>query len=248
MVNKKGQAAVTDTLYFMLIISGLCVFVFSFSNGYGALVSERLALQYSTDYSTAALKTILYSSVPRHAGDNFFSGSDVETDHLLAVVKEHYADTGEIGTAGNLLADNIIAIMRPASGTYDYAFYIYDVDNQGIIFSFFHISKGSLDPTDLKYRSIGSPDEDEPYVEYICTFDDPALADGLQQLRTMITHIGITYSASARILFLTLVDEDNVGRKVGQADLIMWPGTDTQGDTAFKSIDWGCAEYIPAAP
>ncbi|MDP6670836.1 MAG: hypothetical protein QGI60_03400, partial [archaeon] len=68
MVNEKGQAAVTDAIYFLMIVSGLSTLLFFFSVNYGASVEEQLGLEYLSEYAVSAQKTLLYSSITRVPG------------------------------------------------------------------------------------------------------------------------------------------------------------------------------------
>ena len=41
-MNTKGQAAVTDALYFLLLVTSLSVFLFGFANSYGNNIKEQI--------------------------------------------------------------------------------------------------------------------------------------------------------------------------------------------------------------
>jgi len=128
-MNCKGQAAVTDTIYFLLIVTGLCVFMFSFANNYGAIVGSEVGRQYYIDYSSSALKTILYVSTPRDITQtlSYDPGldEDVEIDHLSAFIKEDYADDSTLEKNTQITVANTVRnIMRPIADSFDYLFYI----------------------------------------------------------------------------------------------------------------------------
>ena len=96
-LNSKGQAAVTDALYFLLIVTGVSILLFSFANSYGNTVREKITSNYNTTFSTDALKTILYSSTPRDPSKSLYDDpTRIEVDHLLEVLKEDYSDDGSI--------------------------------------------------------------------------------------------------------------------------------------------------------
>ena len=143
--ENRGQAAVTDALYFLLIVTSISVFLFSFSNGYGNTVSAQIAQNYNSDFATDALKTILYSSTPRNPDSSIYGlSSEVEIDQLLAYVKEDYADKRYLTEKTMLiLAQDINSIMAPLGDNFDYIFYLSvprdqeDV-RQKFIFIFFH--------------------------------------------------------------------------------------------------------------
>ena len=92
-LGQRGQAAVTDAIYFLIVVSFLSVFMFGFSNSYGNNVKEKIYNEYSTSFATSAMKTILYSSTPRDPKKSIYdsAGKDDEIDYLLAMVKEDYS-------------------------------------------------------------------------------------------------------------------------------------------------------------
>lgn len=161
-MNQKGQAAVTDTIYFLLIVTGLCVFMFSFANSYGAAASSEIGRQYYLDYSSSALKTILYSSTPRDITQTLsydpVSDDAVELDHLSAFIKEDYADDSQLKDDTQIsVANTIRNIMRPVADSFDYLFYIsvpeVAIDSRKMIFVTIHVTEPSSNPavSDSKY-------------------------------------------------------------------------------------------------
>jgi len=120
--NKKGQAAITDALYFLLIVTGLVTFLFYFSGQYGRTVSTYASSAYTSDYASAAMKSILFSSVPRIPGEELKDAKEI--DFLMAEVKEDYADNREFDFTREQLIKNTLFAMKPVEKSYDYLFFI----------------------------------------------------------------------------------------------------------------------------
>ena len=126
ILNSGGQAAITDALYFMLIVTGLCVFLFGFANTYGNNANQQIQSNYHSDFATDSLKTILYSSLPRNVSQSLYDpAATAEIDYLLAYIKEDYADDQYLTMdARTVLANNIRRILSPIKDNFDYMFII----------------------------------------------------------------------------------------------------------------------------
>ncbi|GEM_PF-950720 len=197
----RGQAAVTDALYFLLIVTGITIFLFGFANTYGTSVDAEVVKNYNVDFTTDALKTILYSSVPRdpESPNGLYPTSEqedkIEIDHLLAYVKEDYSDNQDLEPeTKKVLGENIQGILAPISDNFDYLFFISTpevtpVAPQKFVFLFFHKSNlqpvapdgdgfRPLDPSEVKRDSIiGVPTGEAAYKDYYCA-TEPASGTG----------------------------------------------------------------------
>ncbi len=119
--GERGQAAVTDALFLLLIVGVLSASLFGFSSSYGESVSRYLSNQYRTDFAVSALKTMLYTSVPRDPSQSLADA--VETDYLMAAVKEDFADDSSLSGETMLMLRNSSRIaMKPVSTGFDYSF------------------------------------------------------------------------------------------------------------------------------
>lgn len=124
--EKNAQAAVTDALFLLVIITGLMAFLFTFTIGYGKGLSDQVSRNTNFEFVASALKTIMYQSVPRNADVVLQpSNPDQEIDYLMAQLKEDYADDGNISlnTQKNLTR-TVYDVMRPIADTHDYLFVI----------------------------------------------------------------------------------------------------------------------------
>ncbi len=121
VLNEKGQAALTDAMFLLAIVSGLSVMMFLFIADYG-LTIERAALDfYGTDYATSALQTLLYSSTPRDP--NEFLSTAKEIDYLLAFLKEDYANERKLGGQSKaLLVKDLNLVLSSSLATHDFIF------------------------------------------------------------------------------------------------------------------------------
>ncbi len=132
-LNSKGQAAVTDALFFLIVVMAISSFLLLFVTDYGQNLGGFISNRYKADFTTSALKTILYSNYPRDP-DSMNLAGEPEVDYLMALVKEDYAvlTTEEAGDDKHYkideydvaLARQIREVMRPISDSHDYLFYI----------------------------------------------------------------------------------------------------------------------------
>lgn len=261
-INSKGQAALTDTLYFLLIVTGLCVFMFTFSASYGENISTHISDQYLLDFSSSALKTILYSSTTREYDADLYDPNS-EKDHVLVLLKESYAahanspDEVLDCDAALALADNIRGIMAPVSDAYDYIFYVYNTRNQEVLFAFVHI----VDERSSAVSVVGIPAEEiegkgfvgvevtaAPHTDRFCW---PTLGT-IQELMFNVSRVS---RSSGQLLIL--VPNVAHGEINAKAEFIMWPTTSIcppAGDRCFynpgpgpiPSVEgepWSCEDY-----
>ena len=83
-MSQKGQAALTDALYFLMLVSIISTMLFFYASNYGLTLQQRVSNQYWREYTTGALETILYSSTPRDPEKSLYAPPDeIEVDHLL---------------------------------------------------------------------------------------------------------------------------------------------------------------------
>ncbi|HIH09251.1 MAG TPA: hypothetical protein HA254_01120 [Candidatus Diapherotrites archaeon] len=245
-----GQAAVTDAMYFILIVTFLSVFLFGFANTYGDSVREQISDEYNKAFATNALKVILYSSIPR---DTLAQVQDGEVDFLLALIKEDYSDDGVIGgDERKVLGRAISSILSPIQDTTDYMFYITIPDQKKFVFIYLHLTEfekvpysASLKPASSEkgkfyiYKSVKddpSSPQDDSHLDFFCSVGaDDSGSDALLQdigydelmakVTRLVTNVGPTSQASSSI---KLVREsanktfDKTGDFRAQADLILW--------------------------
>lgn len=140
--NKRGQAAVTDALFFFTVASGLALFLYVFASGYGATLNSQSNREQFNEYTASALKVILYSSTPRNSDCTLQSCPSTgnppeEIDFLMAAVKEDFADDGGLNETGVLLKNTVRAIMQPLSSSADYVFFLYMPNQSGNLVPYF---------------------------------------------------------------------------------------------------------------
>jgi len=212
-LNDKGQAALTDALYFLIIVSALSTFLFFFAANYGITVQHKVVSQYWREYSTSALETILYSSTPRIPGDTLDSA--VEVDYLLAAVKEDYADDSEIDETKEVLVQNIFGIMQPISGNFDYYFYLYMSDVSEFAFVMVY-TRDAPTITESNGDTVVTPGQAKIYL---CNPDD------LGDVEKITESVGSSAQSSSRIQLIELDDSGNASYPIAQATLAMWVPT-----------------------
>ena len=230
MPNQKGQAALTDALYFLLIVSALSTFLFFFAANYGITVQQRVVSQYWREYSTGALETILYSSTPRIAGQTLDSA--VEVDYLLAAVKEDYADDGEIDETEEVLIQTIFGIMQPLSGNFDYYFYLYMSDAKDFAFVMVY-TRDAPTITESNGDTTVTPGQAKIFICKPTALDD---------VEMLTESVGSIAQSSSRIQLIELDDQGNASYPIAQANLAMWVPTPiedliaTMNCTLFQTI------------
>lgn len=126
----RGQSSITDALFFLLVCSLLTALLFFFGTRYGESVNAQALYAYQNDFAKSTLKTLMYASVPRHAGEELSNPNTKEIDYLFPLLKEDIARNGRVETSRAPIRDNIEAILRPFVGTFDYMVYIF-VPSQG---------------------------------------------------------------------------------------------------------------------
>ncbi len=238
-MTHRGQATVTDTLYFLLIVTGLCAFLFIFANQYGLSVADQISRQYYSTYATSALKTILYSSAPRDPAQTLYD-PDAEIDHLLAIVKEDYADDETLTiTTKKVLAGNIMKIMGPIAPSFDYVFYIFKPDETppGTVFVMMHVSQIQYSPSPAARGFVITTPGATPHKDYFC---ENATYERLQK---MLLSVGSTSLSSSKMeLLVQPADPDEEAKKImAEVDLAMWPAT-VPAPGVFNEASWSCSE------
>ncbi len=160
-LNNSGQAAMTDALVLLFVVGILVTAIFSFSSNYGRTVDQYLSAQYGIDYTTSALKTLLYASVPKNVEGECTKGEAilkclehaVEVDYLLAAVKQDYSNTQSLqqsdptalphlsDSTKEVLRQNVSAIMQNVSSSYDYMFSIQETqDQKNYVFMYLYVT------------------------------------------------------------------------------------------------------------
>jgi hypothetical protein len=110
-----------------------------------------LQRQQFEEYSTGALKTLLYSSTPRHPGENLLDAKEV--DFFLAGAKEDYADDEAFDETALLILKDVNSVLLPLSDSFDYLFYIFAPDKASFPFVLFYKSEWE-EPATGRYISV----------------------------------------------------------------------------------------------
>lgn len=269
-LNSKGQAAVTDALYFLLVVTFLSIFLFSFANSYGSSIKQQISDEFSTTFATNALKTILYSSTTRSPG-KLITDEGAEIDYLLVILKEDYADDQQINTAEReVLGRTISTILTPIEDQIDYIFLITAVEeaNKDFIFFYIHTTNFIEEKADIPGRGFVfyRTDSKAPHVNYFCAIkkndegEDISGVDAFettqQKLRRLFANIGPTSEAASTIRLVKINKRDGSLETIeAQVDLIMWDAiwlgqTDDRDNGLFyqknpdsadlEAVGWSC--------
>ncbi|MFH0970711.1 MAG: hypothetical protein V1776_04610 [Candidatus Diapherotrites archaeon] len=190
-IPSRGQAAVTDALFLLVIISSLTGFLFLFAANYGKGIADQVNRNGSFEFVSSALKTIMYQSVTRDSTQaiNVLSPDpDLEVDYLMAMVKEDYADDQNLSlNTKRSLAKSIYHVMRPIADNQDYLFAINTAQKYVLIILWrtnFVVQDstgayvpwgGTVDPE--RFQNV-LPNPSEPHEMFFC---NPSITDNAVQ-------------------------------------------------------------------
>lgn len=130
--ERRGQAALVDSLFFIAIVSALGTGLFYFAINYGLSSEAMLNSFYSSDFASDALKVITYVNITRDGTivtpDMVVSSSD-EFDYLFAMIKEDYAENSKEPVQITLktqkyIASTLYSVLKPFDTSFDYIFFI----------------------------------------------------------------------------------------------------------------------------
>ncbi len=266
-INQKGQAAVTDALFFLMIIISLSVFLYNFANSYGSTVQEQIQNEFQTTFATNSLKTILYTSTSRDPTETIYD-PDAEIDYLLALIKEDYADDEKINDREKLVLSNTVSsILAPLADSTDYIFYITVPENKKIVFMFLHLTNFTKTDPGLPGQGfyIYGADPSETHKDYFCGLDNETIGGStinsdyetvVIKLTRLLANVGPTSSATSAAKLIKIGSDGSFGDFKAQVDLIMWDATwlgETRDRPALLDVsaphsDWGCVEVSAVTP
>jgi len=257
--GRKGQAALTDAMFFLLIVTGLSVFLYFFANSFGENVNRALLRQSNSDFAASTLATILYSSTPRDPNGSIYD-KDAEIDHLLAYIKEDYASHGPPDTelllspdTKKVIASDIKAILSPISNSFDYLFFIWVPSSSSsptatYVVSILHMSNiASLCNYYLKNPGLPkpemcsgfNPDDPASQLAHIDLFCNNLSVDKVSKL---YSRTGTAGQAFSKIKLVKKIDpsnrsSDSFDESDAEADFIIWSPV----DVVQLTQDWGCS-------
>jgi len=203
---KKGQAALTDSLFFLLIVVTVCVFLFRYSSTYGTRVQESINDFYFKEYANSAMRSIFYMTVPNDINKNY---EYPETDYLMTIIKQDFYYNSRIGPDDDVgdinqmefndpnyigkfhLYNSLKVIMQPLEN-YDYLFYISTPDATRP-FPFFLLKRTIFDLEDIEDFTGRAQYEVGETFYYLC---DP---DNYEQVRDIFAKAGKISSSSIPI-------------------------------------------------
>lgn len=221
---RSAQAAVTDALFLLIIISSLTGFMFLFAANYGKGIADQVNRNDNFEFASSALKTIMYQSSPRDASQSINTLSpdpNLELDYLMAMVKEDYADDQTLSdNTKRSLARAAYSVMRPVADSQDYLFAF----NTAQKYVFLMIWR-------TKFVSIGQRFGNvtvDPLETHEIFFCDPKLSDNA--IQKLFLRVGNTVQAQSLVnmveftgnAFLLALDTSEVRAGVL---LAMWTAT-----------------------
>lgn len=242
--TRKGQAAITDALFFLLIIVILCVLLFRYSSTYGSRVEKASNDLYFKDYTNSVLKTVFYTSIPLDFNLNLESAK--ETDYLMAQIKQDfyadgkigYSDLNSLGTSDDRdipkynLFHTIKATMHPLK-SHDYIFYLYDQRNDDFFYLMIKLTNFQCSDKSTTGARSCTVDQGKPYVYFLC---DPE--HGYTNLRNIISKSPNAFASSIPLNFTKYTSSSTSQEEyLTIATFAIWPATiDISPDTVISKL------------
>jgi len=242
-------------MYFLIIATTLSAFLFSFSVLYGENLERNVQKKELQEFTSSALKTILYTTIPR----DMTNPNPKENDFLLAGLKEDYFDDESFSRTAYALRDNIQNAMIPLAPAYDYLFYFYIPPEQLAStgsstldsFPFFLFYKSTYTVThDPDPRYASDPRyvivENQGHTFFFCR---PQSISDVDNLLFAISNKSKTSGRSQ--LLVSQAGSDLKYRNV-QADLIVWPSASFPDQAGSPNDVFGplrcCEADVPDFP
>ncbi|HOZ35633.1 MAG TPA: hypothetical protein PLK55_01450 [archaeon] len=255
--TRKGQAAITDALFFLIIIVALSVLMFRYSSTYGNRIEQASSDLYYKEYTNSVLKTIFYVSAPLDFDLNLEKTK--QNDYLMALVKQDYYAQGKLGFSdmNDLKTDNYLdiakynlfhtikATMRPLESQ-DYLFYIFNNEDSNFLYftiknTHFEISEANPNSGVDAVRGVTRYILTEnPYHYYLC---DP---ESYEDVRAVVSRSPKIFSSSIPLSFTynySTYAQLGIKEDIVTSTFAMWPATvDINSDLL---IPLNCKEVDP---
>ncbi len=206
--KSRAQAAVTDALFLLVIISSLTGFLFLFAANYGKGISDQVNRNDSFEFVSSALKTIMYQSVPRDSNQviNVLNPDyEQEVDYLMALVKEDYADDQNLSeNTKRSLARSVYQVMLPVADTQDYLFSIQTAQKYVLMILWrtkFEVMQ--VDGKDIRFQNVKptcnpedilDPSACESHQMFFC---EPGISDN--SVQKLFLRVGTTTQAQSLV-------------------------------------------------
>jgi hypothetical protein len=241
-IKSKGQAAMTDSLFFLTIIVALCVLLFKFSSTYGERIDLSINNLYFKEYTNSSLKAIYYADIPLDFDKNI--NNSIEIDYLITAIKTDFLPDGKIGfsdinsltntdddrdLAKYNLFHTVKSLMHPLTN-YDYIYYINNATSPNVFFYF-------MIKINEKVDYSGTTDIESKY--YLC---DPL---SLNSVREVVENANKIFSSSTPLILQKRSTTENEDISA-ISNITIWPSAETiDEDLITEEIEnLNCKEYI----
>ncbi|MCX6802729.1 MAG: hypothetical protein NT067_06485 [Candidatus Diapherotrites archaeon] len=250
----RGQAALTDAIFLLVVSSCLAALMFFFitgttvktdtgfqsptgtklasvkSSSYGSSV-ERIALEfYGTDFATSALQTLLYSSTPRRYNETLANAQEI--DYLLAFLKEDYANYRVLGEQSKkLLLKDMNTVMASAISNYDFLLVLRTQPASGDISTFVFVL--------LKYTEV-SGTTGKPEIKYYFCSPDRGKEEFIQD--EFLSQAGSVIKSQPVVLRFRYREGGITADKDEKilTELAMWPSMKLEKELITNKDDLNC--------
>jgi len=222
---QKGQAAITDALFTLLIISSLCLMLYSFAATYGSDIMTHFLRQYAVDYATDALRTFLYCSSARQYSANLDEGAIA--DHTLVLLKEAYFEMKvgqqefDINRVKTFIS-TLETIMQPIADQFDYMLMFTSTPEGGKYTNYLAIIRR------MKFTCNGECTRGKRYIAISSGESQFLVCKDIADVNLMAFMLHIGDSATATSPILLPIRKDDID--FGYITLTIWPSTLLDGN------------------
>ena len=150
-MDQRGQAAVTDALFFLTIVTVVSVLMFTNAMGYGKNLIDTSVEYYENTYIISALKTLYAVSSPLEPDEYDVFKSNYNDNLFTMLKKDYYLDSVLSNEMKIKVMKSLGKIMLPINKNKNYLFYIYNPKTSGpvvsgeIIFAGFVITQDGVE-------------------------------------------------------------------------------------------------------
>ena len=212
----KGQAALTDSLFFLAIVAAITAMLFFYMTSYGQRMNNQLDSFYTRDFAADSLKVITYvntirdgTELQKHIDGAYCSGGCPvpEFDYLLALMKEDYSDNQEFTPqTTNAIALTLNSVLKPFDDSVDYAFYLLSEGEDDFLFLLLAVHEGEEDTLIDAEKKI----YENGYVERVYYTCNPQNQDVL--VKHVTPFVGEVNQSKGKVSFVDPKVTDSSGR------------------------------------
>jgi len=215
MFNKKGQAAATDALIFLSIVSVVFVMILTYGMNYGLNVMNNAEKLYTNNYHYAALKAFMSASYGRDA--NSLLDTNLP-DSVATMIKEDYG----ANTLNSTSDKNYISLptKKAMFKVLDALFLPQTQRSYMLLITHPSAQNQTSVPLIALFKTRVKNDDSSELKYYICYFKDMSKIEDYLQLHSL----GLEIVQSPFILYKKILSpgQDGIQKEEGNIFLASW--------------------------